>query len=78
MHRVEGGLQEFVSSPKNSKPWGVGRANRGLPFRYSFFLRNLGFLISTFILMTHFFRMLEPSSWGGPQRQSLLMSAGSG
>ncbi len=30
---------------------------------YSFFLRDLGFVISTFILMTCFFRMLEPSSW---------------
>jgi putative tricarboxylic transport membrane protein len=30
---------------------------------YSFFLRELGFVISTFILMTCFFRMLEPPSW---------------
>jgi putative tricarboxylic transport membrane protein len=30
---------------------------------YSFLLRDLGFLISTFILMTYLFRMLEPSGW---------------
>ena len=30
---------------------------------YAFFLKDLGFVISTFILMAYFFRMLEPSSW---------------
>jgi putative tricarboxylic transport membrane protein len=30
---------------------------------YAFFLRDLGFVISTFILMTCFLRMLEPPSW---------------
>jgi len=30
---------------------------------YSAFLRDLGFLISTVILMIYLYRMLEPSSW---------------
>jgi putative tricarboxylic transport membrane protein len=30
---------------------------------YSAFLRDLGFLISTIILTTYLYRMLEPSSW---------------
>ena len=30
---------------------------------YSVFLRDLGFLIATFALMTYLYRMLEPSSW---------------
>lgn len=32
-------------------------------FLYAFLLRDLGFLISTFVLMTYFYRLLEPSSW---------------
>jgi hypothetical protein len=34
-------------------------------FLYSAFLRDLGFLISTVLLMSYLFRMLEPSSWKG-------------
>ena len=30
---------------------------------YTVFLRDLGFLISTFILMAYFFRVLETSAW---------------
>ncbi len=30
---------------------------------YAVFLRDLGFVISTILLMVYFFRMLEPSSW---------------
>jgi putative tricarboxylic transport membrane protein len=30
---------------------------------YAFFMRDLGFVISTFIVMTCFFRVLEPPNW---------------
>jgi putative tricarboxylic transport membrane protein len=32
-------------------------------FLYAFFLRDLGFLIATFVLTMYLYRMLEPPSW---------------
>ena len=43
--------------------WQRAAMATGCLLLYSFFLSDLGFLISTFLLMTYFFRMLEPSSW---------------
>ncbi len=43
---------------------------------YSAFLKNLGFLIATFFLMTYLFRMLETSSWKATVFAALLTTLG--
>lgn len=43
---------------------------------YSAFLRDLGFMISTVLLMSYLFRMLEPSSWKGTLFAALITTLG--
>jgi putative tricarboxylic transport membrane protein len=43
---------------------------------YSAFLKDLGFLIATFLLMTYLFRMLEASSWKATVFAALLTTLG--
>jgi hypothetical protein len=43
---------------------------------YSAFLKDLGFLMATFLLMTYLFRMLEASSWKATVFSALLTTLG--
>lgn len=43
---------------------------------YSTFLKDLGFLMATFLLMTYLFRMLEASSWKATVFSALLTTLG--
>jgi hypothetical protein len=43
---------------------------------YSVFLRDLGFLISTFILATYLYRMLEPAGWTETLLAAVLTTLG--
>ena len=45
-------------------------------FLYSAFLRDLGFLIATLILMTYLYRMLEPAGWKEPLLTALATTLG--